>query len=138
MENLSFATREITAGSGIIILRVEGSLDVNTVVQFEARLQELVLDRKLKIIVNMENLSYISSAGIGVLVYFNQFLRNNQGNIILTHVNKATLRIFELLELPRIFQLMNTEQDALNEFEGNRRASSLRLNPVRLFEGSNA
>ncbi len=138
MESLLFVTREVSVGGEAVILRLEGTLDVTTVVQFEAKLQELVLDRKLKIIVNLEKLSYISSAGIGVLVYFNQFLRNNRGSIILTNVNRETFRIFELLELPELFQIMVAEKDALSEFEGIRKAPSLRLNPVRLFEESHA
>lgn len=116
METLSIATQEVASGSEVVVLKVEGSLDINTIERFEARLQELVKKKRNKIIINMENLSHISSVSIGVLMNSIQQIMENHGDIILTNVNREIYGNFELLELPGTFQILNTEQDALNAF----------------------
>ncbi len=121
MEDMSFAAREMVTGHEAVTLEVDGSLDVNTAGILESTLQDLVMKRnKYRIILNLENLSYISSAGIGVLMRFTQLTRKNHGDILLTHVNHEIYNVFEMLDLTKIFQILKTQQDALGAFGENR------------------
>jgi anti-sigma B factor antagonist len=50
----------------ISVLYLKGYLDAHTAPDFEKALQELVDENRVRIIVNLVDLSYISSAGLGV------------------------------------------------------------------------
>ncbi len=138
MDTLSFATREDSTLSEIVILEVNGSVDSSTVGHFESKIQELILDKKIKLILNLKKLNYISSAGMGILLYFNRHLKNSNGDLILTHINDKVQEVFEILELPRLLNVMNTVEDAINHFNGALYYPAERRNPERVLERANA
>jgi anti-anti-sigma factor len=118
METTPFITREKTAGNDVVVLELEGSLDITTVETFETRLKELAEHEKSRLVIDMEKLQYISSAGIGALMFFIKRFRGQRGDIKIANVNPGVYRIFELMELPNIFQITETVGDALDAFGG--------------------
>ena len=77
MDGLFLKTFETDSGSGVVILKIGGSLDFNKAALFEAKLQELLQNKKFKIVINMGKLSYMASTGIGVLMAFIETIRKN-------------------------------------------------------------
>jgi anti-sigma B factor antagonist len=116
MEYLLTASKEKASGNDIAVLKVEGKLDVNTAGGLEAEIRNLIQEKIFRIVINMKGLQYISSAGIGVLMGFIWKIRSNKGDIILTHLSHDIFRIFELLDIQRYFQILETDQDAINSF----------------------
>ena len=53
---------------GIQIVAFEGNLDTNTSPEIELKINELVADGKQKLLFNFEQLNFISSAGLRVLL----------------------------------------------------------------------
>jgi len=104
------------SNSSVSIVKLEGSLDINNVEEFERILEKLFKERRYKIVLNLERLSYISSAGIGVLMSIIKEVRKNRGDIKITNVVTYVYKVFDLLELPGIFHILKTEQDAINSF----------------------
>jgi len=116
MERLVLATRAAMSNTAVTIVDVEGVLDINTVGEFEAVLQDLFRKKQLKIVLNMKKLTYISSAGFGVLMSIIKDVRKNRGDIKIANVSADIYKVFDLLELPGLFHILKTEQDAVNEF----------------------
>ena len=104
------------SNTSVSIVKLEGSLDINNVEEFERILEKLFKERRYKIVLNLERLSYISSAGIGVLMSIIKEVRKNRGDIKITNVVTDVYKVFDLLELPGIFHILKTEQDAINSF----------------------
>ena len=65
MERLVLTSRNASSNTLVTVVDVEGVLDINTVSDFENLLQELFKKRQFKIVLNMKQLTYISSAGFG-------------------------------------------------------------------------
>jgi anti-sigma B factor antagonist len=116
MGNFALATRMAMSNTAVSVVDVEGVLDLNTVADFEAVLENFFRKKQYKIVLNLEKLTYISSAGIGVLVGVIKDVRKNRGDIKLTSVNPDVYKVFELLELPGLFRFHKTERDAAAEF----------------------
>jgi anti-sigma B factor antagonist len=116
MECLLSTLKEKYSENDIAILRVEGMMDVNTVGGLEAEIRNLIKGKVFRIIINMEGLKYISSAGIGVLMGFIWQIRMNKGDIKLTNMHRDIHRVFEILELQGYFQIMENVQEALTAF----------------------
>jgi anti-anti-sigma factor len=116
MGNLALATRTAMANTAVSVVELEGTLDFNTVGDFEQLLQDSFRKNQYKLILNMSKLTYISSAGIGVLVGVIKDVRKNKGDIKFANVHPDVYKVFELLDLPGIFHFLKTENEAAGEF----------------------
>jgi len=104
------------SNTSVSVVELVGSLDINNVEEFEMALTKLFRERRFKIVLNLEKLTYISSAGIGVLMSVIKEVRKNRGDIKIVNVVPDVYKVFDLLELPGIFHFLKTEQDAINSF----------------------
>ena len=116
MNTLTLTSQSAMANTAVKVMDLEGVLDINTVGVFEDELQRLFKEKQYKIVLNMEKLTYISSAGFGVLLSIIKDIRKNRGDIKIAGVSPEIYKVFELLELPGIFHILKTEQDAVKVF----------------------
>ncbi len=101
----------------IHILHISGYLDAHTVPRFEEAIQDLVKKQHYKIIVNMEKLDYISSAGLGVFMGFIEEIREHGGDIKLCRLSDKVFRVFDLLGFPTLFDIVADQEEAVQRFE---------------------
>lgn len=100
----------------ISILYLKGYLDAHTAPDLETEFQKLVDAKKYNIIVNFQDLSYISSAGLGVFMGFIEDIRKNGGDIKLTDMKPKIYRVFDLLGFPTLYDILDEEARALEKF----------------------
>ncbi|RMD94645.1 MAG: anti-sigma factor antagonist [Calditrichaeota bacterium] len=103
--------------NGISILYLKGYLDAHTAHGLEEALQELIDNKKFKIIVNFKDLNYISSAGLGVFMGFIEEIRKNKGDIKMSNMNPKIFRVFDLLGFPTLFEIVDDEKEAMTKFQ---------------------
>jgi anti-sigma B factor antagonist len=101
----------------VTILCIKGYLDAHTAPMLEQELQQLVDDKQYNILVNFDELKYISSAGLGVFMGFIENIRNNKGDIKLSNMNPKIYRVFDLLGFPTLYDILEEEHEALKKFE---------------------
>ena len=101
----------------ISTLHIKGYLDAHTAPQLENALQELIDEKRYKIIVNFKELNYISSAGLGVFMGFIEDVRENQGDIKLTNMTPKIYRVFDLLGFPTLYEIFDDEQEAVIKYQ---------------------
>ncbi|MBQ6487704.1 MAG: STAS domain-containing protein [Solobacterium sp.] len=82
-----------TDGSKLTVA-LEGRLDTNTSPDLEASLQES-LDGVTELVLDLEKLDYISSAGLRVLLAAHKMM-SKQGSMKVVHVNTTVMEIFEI------------------------------------------
>lgn len=100
----------------VSILELKGYLDAHTAPELERALQMLVSDRKYNIIVNCKDLSYISSAGLGVFMAFIEDVRKYKGDIKLSNMSTKVYNVFDLLGFPILYEIFKDEREALAKF----------------------
>ena len=111
-----FSTEIVDKGN-ISVINLSGYLDAHTAPILESNFTELIDIGKYKIIVNFKELAYISSAGLGVFMAYIEKIRNNSGDIKLTSMNDKVYNIFDLLGFPLLYEIFETEDEALNKFK---------------------
>jgi anti-sigma B factor antagonist len=104
----------------ISVVYLKGFLDAHTASNLENTFSGLVENNKYKIVVNFKDLSYISSAGLGVFMAFIEKVRENAGDIKLTTMSDKVFNIFDLLGFPLLYEIFNTEDEAVKKFEENK------------------
>ncbi|MEK7726995.1 MAG: STAS domain-containing protein [candidate division KSB1 bacterium] len=97
-------------------LRLKGFLDAHTASDLERAIQKLLDEKRFRIIVNFKELTYISSAGLGVFMGFIEEVRSNGGDIKLTSMNPKIFRVFDLLGFPTLYEIRDEENQALQSF----------------------
>lgn len=108
---------EIEEKNSVKVLNLKGYLDAYTSLKFEEVMKNLVEGGSYKLVVNMKNLSYISSAGFGVFMAFVDEVRKNGGDIKFCCLSEKIDEIFELLGFKHIFSVLNSENEAIKAFE---------------------
>jgi anti-sigma B factor antagonist len=98
------------------VIELKGYLDAHTAPRLEEALQALVDSRRFNIIVNCRDLSYISSAGLGVFMAYIEDVRKNQGDIKLTNMSPKVYNVFDLLGFPLLYEILGDEQEAVRRF----------------------
>ena len=114
MEGFEVSNRET---GGVSILQIKGYLDAHTAPELENAFQQLVDEKKYNILVNFEELSYISSAGLGVFMGFIEDIRKNDGDIKLTNMKPKIFRVFDLLGFPTLYDILDEEEQAIKKFD---------------------
>ena len=116
MKSFTLETRQAPSNTSVTVIDMQGELDTNTAVDFEKTLNGIFSEGKYKIVLNLEKLSYISSAGFGILMSNIKDVRKHRGDIKIINVRPDVYSIFELLELPGLFHILKTEGEAIHEF----------------------
>ena len=114
MANLEIMAEE---KNEVTILHLKGFLDAYTFQDFEDKLKELISEEKVKIVVAMDELDYISSAGLGVFMSVIGQVRTRGGDIKLTQLNSKVYKVFELLGFTKLFQTFDNIEEAAENFK---------------------
>jgi anti-sigma B factor antagonist len=109
-------------GEGVSVIDLKGYLDAHTAPDLENAFQRLLTDRKYNIVVNCKDLSYISSAGLGVFMAFIEDVRKNKGDIKLTNMSPKVYNVFDLLGFPILYEIYKDEQEAISRFRDQKRS----------------
>ena len=113
MSEFNIAQRETR---DVNVLEIKGYLDAHTAPKLEDAFQALLKSSKYKIVVNCKELSYISSAGLGVFMAFVEDVRKNKGDIKLSNMSPKVFNIFDLLGFPLLYDILADESEAINRF----------------------
>lgn len=76
-------------------LLLEGRLDTLTAPESEKIFMEMT-ERFDKLVLNMEGLEYISSAGLRTLKRVHVAMRKKEGTLVLKNVRKMVMEVFEM------------------------------------------
>ena len=101
----------------VSVIYLNGYLDAHTAPQLENNFSELIDNSKYNIVVNFEDLNYISSAGLGVFMAYIEKIRENDGDIKLSAMSDKVYNIFDLLGFPLLYEIFKSEDEAVNKFK---------------------
>ena len=78
---------------------------------------ELVEEKKLDLLLNLARVKWISSTGLGIMVSARSRYAKDGGVIKLLHPNDRVLGILQVTRLNLIFDVFDTEKEALESFK---------------------
>lgn len=91
--------------NGCTVLSVHGEVDVYTAPRLREKLVELVSEGKRRIVVDLEDVDFLDSTGLGVLVGGLKRLRSHDGDLILVCTQQRILKVFEITGLTKVFPI---------------------------------
>lgn len=96
----------------VMLVQLNGRLDAQTTSLVKTRLQELAEDGIKKIIINLEQVSFIDSSGLVALVSGLRLVRKENGSVVLSGVQPQAQVVFQLTMLDRVFETYPTVEKA--------------------------
>lgn len=85
------------------LLELEGEVDVYTAGQLKEALMKAIEEKKEDIKINAEELEYIDSTGLGVLIGALKKLKQEEKNIIISNIRPNVKKLLNITGLDKIF-----------------------------------
>ena len=99
--------------SDVVVLNLVGSLGMEAVNAWEDALKEAKEQARSKIVLDLTNLDYISSAGVGTFVASLAELRKMGGDLVFVNPSEEIQEVFDLLGFSKMFRIMGTVDEAM-------------------------
>ena len=100
----------------VAVVVPEGRLDLASAPQFKQELSETVADGFWMIVVDLSNVPFVDSSGLGALISGMKTTRLAGGNLRIAYVGTQARMIFELTNLNKVMKLYDTVEEALIEY----------------------
>lgn len=88
-----------------VVIVVDGILVSTTFAILEYDLEKALNDYTKDVILNLENVSFVDSSGINLLIKYKRKLQEKERKLMIHNLNKDVARIFELLGLFKFFKI---------------------------------
>ena len=107
----------VSEKAGIVLLSLKGKIMGGPeATEINDKINQLLDENKLKIIMDLKQVEWINSSGIGILINTNTVLRNNYGSLRLICLSDKIKNLLKITKLDTIFKIFDTYKDALASF----------------------
>ncbi len=97
---------------GKLIIVVKGDIDAYHSADFKKTIKEKMASHSGDtIVLDLSNVSYIDSAGLGSLVAILKEARNTSKGFVLASLKPNVKRIFEMTRLDKVFKIVDTPEE---------------------------
>lgn len=110
MNPLQVTTREL--GPGVHEVKIDGSLDWSNFAKVEQVVTGVFRAGIFRIVVNLKDARYISSAGFGCFISALDTAMKNGGDLVFAGVPKDIHEVFTILGLAKILRFADDEKQA--------------------------
>ena len=103
------------ANAGKNVVTLHGRIDSGNAGALAKRLQSVVAESGIDLVLDLAKLDYLTSAGFRVLLIISDDLEAQNNVLRLCHVNDDVRELFEMGGMLDVFSVYNTLEQALNQ-----------------------
>ena len=104
-------------GGLLIVTPLEKRLDASGAADFKGKIVDWINAGNLRIILDLSQVDFIDSSGLGAIVSCLKTLGGN-GDLIICGVQETVMSLFQLTRMNRVFQIFPTEAEAVKALGG--------------------
>jgi len=116
MEGIQVSVEKTGTQKDISIIKVGGYIDTTTSSELERALDSLLKSGVFRVIIDLRNVDYISSAGWGIFISEIKGIRERGGDLKLANMIPDVYEVFELLEFHYILKAYDSVEAAIRDF----------------------
>jgi anti-sigma B factor antagonist len=106
------------AVDGVTVLDLSGKIILGEGdVAVKERIKDLLADGQRKILLNLANVTYIDSAGLGALIGSYATVKRENGHMKLVNLTKRVQDLLAITKLITVFETFDNEGDAIAGFK---------------------
>jgi anti-sigma B factor antagonist len=95
------------------IIKVSGDVDAGSSIHLDNKIGEIIKTEK-KILVDCNDLEYISSAGLGVFMSYIHEMEESEIKMVLFGLGNNVKNVFHILGLDQLINMVESKEDAKN------------------------
>ena len=108
--DLDVETSNVEGGS---VVTLRGEIDVYTAPRLREAITELVDDDATNIVLDMQQVDFLDSTGLGVLVGGLKRAKTKDGTLAIVATQQKILKIFDITGLNKVFPMYGSVEEAL-------------------------
>lgn len=102
----------------VLVLKIEGELMGGPETEaIQRRVYEAIKDERVKIVLDMGNVKWMNSAGLGILMASMTTLRGSEGDLRLSNCSERVRRPIEITKLDSVIRIFDSLDDGIKSFE---------------------
>ncbi len=103
--------------NNVVVIYLAGRLDVHLSADVEKEINKIINEEQsCHLLLNLQDVEYMSSSGLRIFVSTMRILKESKRRLALCNMNAAVKKIFEVVELMDMFDIYDSEADALKSF----------------------
>ena len=114
---------------GITVAQCKGEMDTNTAAAAGEKLDELIERGVTKLLLDFSEISFLSSAGLRVLLAASKKINAANGQLRICHMNDEVRAVFDVTGFAGIIGVFDDVTSALKDFEVDASEDDSRSNP---------
>lgn len=118
MSDLEVSVQRIPGFENAAVVVVRGSIDAKTVIQFQRKLNSVIEEGINRIVVDMEEVKYVNSTGLGYLINLADTVSAEQGGVVFSNIQPKVKVVFDMLGLNAFFRIYNGRDQAIRALTG--------------------
>ncbi len=99
------------------IIDVIGEMDLYNSYKLKELVMKMLEKKVERFIINLENVDYIDSSGIGALIYICSTIKKMNLKLIITNIHGSVKKVIELTKLMGYFPITNSIEEAILQME---------------------
>ena len=99
------------------IIDVNGEMDLYNSYKLKELITKMLEKKVTKFIINLENVDYIDSSGIGALIYICSTIKKLSLKLAITNIHGSVKKVIELTKLMGYFPIVNSIEEALQRMD---------------------
>jgi anti-sigma B factor antagonist len=107
------------AGDALIVTPLEDRLDARVANDFKEQMTELIASGHTKIVLDLSKVEFIDSSGLGAIVSSLKRM-GGRGELVVCGLQETTMTLFKLTRMDRVFQIFDSEQQAVSALGGEK------------------
>lgn len=88
-------------------VKIMGEVDIHSSQEVKEKLAEILNEKEKSMIINAEELDYIDSTGLGMLIGIVKRLKEKDLNLTLVKLQANVLKLFQITGLDKVIELRN-------------------------------
>jgi len=111
---LKMTNREV---DGVAVVALDGRIVLGEESNaLREKVKSLIAEGKKKVVLNMANITFIDSAGMGTLVAAHHSAKSQGAALKLAHLGAKFQEVLQITKLLTVFDVYNTEAEAVSSF----------------------
>ena len=110
---------ELSSKEDVSVVRLldDKVIDADRIATLGEELMSLASDQGGRVLINMDNVRFLSSSAINKLIVLERRISSNGGNLKLSNLSPEVEEVFNITQLHSVFDIRSNEADALTAFQ---------------------
>lgn len=108
----------ISDQGGVVVISLNGKIMGGPeATEINEKFNQLIDDQKLKIVIDLENVEWMNSSGLGILIGAVTLFKNNNGQLRIINISERIQNLLKITKLDGIFQTSDSLEEAISSFK---------------------